>query len=983
MNATFVGVSAGGSYGTAFRTGDVHTGNVDGNFIFGSTVTNNYSYGNSQFVTRKVEEYDSDNWVDPPESRRLVEILARHRLLILAGELEDKVDCACHLAYLLREGLQDVPKEKVKVLERCRSKEPQTIEAALDGEVPTILLLTEISPRQFNPYTLSGLRQLLEARKGYAVLTTGNGRTDWGVAPGSTEAELWQELSSDSYYGAPLLREFLLTLLAPGEEPLPKWLLPEGSIELVSGVPLDEVVAKLRTPGRVRSFTEWLLRAPGALSREMIEKELAHREGDEQAVCEWYRQFDARNQLLIVGLTLLDGLPEDLVFTGLELLVRNVWRSSDPNLPQFDYCDLVRFSAYFDTVETEEGLVRIQSSSRKQREQILRVAWDLQRRRLLATLPELTEMIRISVTVQPESSGNGTDGSAEALPQKTGVPSNATSGRAFNRSPEGTLQFHQALVESFSLIGLLSIHVVEPQFLELAADSSKPVRQLAARALSAWRDAGHQESLFELLQTWWAEAVKISEADSRIARLWRRGEDPHAAVRAAVALTVGYSARFDRSNQMDSRLLALAVSFLQDRNPQVRESAAEAVHFIVAWHFRQVEPFLRGRVLQSGDFIVPIATGAAEACQLRMEETLAILDHWRAFARAEKRRSSPHKVSAREHLLAAVALTYGYIRFDNQEGSLQPEVVVANLRSLLMEETHPFVRRFAFYAIQLQAIRNFEAVIQFLQELLSQIHLQDRPAVVDVFAWTYLYQRSQLRGGNQRIAVGGTLYDVWTDSPRPLTDIEAILYGWLLDSSRPIVQQLAVDVFDRLGRTDLEKAERKLPAVPPEVPGAAQAMASAERPQPQVHALPVLGRLAVYCVAPRKPQVRSTLQPLLAEMIALQKVSRPPRPPVAPANPPRPPEVQRDPAEVLFERWGAMPNDATRAVARLLRRAFSLYRWRWVILLAILGSGIAIYRTAPFAVHALRKAYESVTRSAPAPQSKGAPAENTPQSPAP
>jgi hypothetical protein len=252
--------------------------------------------------------------------------------------------------------------------------------------------------------------------------------------------------------------------------------------------------------------------------------------------------------------------------------------------------------------------------------------------------------------------------------------------------------------------------------------------------------------------------------------------------------------------------------------------------------------------------------------------------------------------------------------------------------------------------------------------------------VVDVFAWTYLYQRSQLRGGNQRISVGGTLYDVWTDSTRPLTDIEAILYGWLLDSSRPIVQQLAVDVFDRLGRTDLEKAERKLPVRQPEVAGVAQAMASAGRPQPQIHSLPVLGRLAVYCVAPRKPQVRSTLQPLLAEMIALQKVSRLPRPPSAPTSPSRPPEVQRDPAEVLFERWGAMPNDATRAVARLLRRSFSLYRWRWVILLMILFSGIVIYRATPFAVDALRKAYESATRNTPAPQSTGAPAENAPQS---
>jgi hypothetical protein len=925
--------------------------------------------GQGQFFPIALEDYGSKQWVDPPRAEELVRLLEEHHLLILAGGLTDKKDCAEHLVHQLCGRLQERNAGKLQILEKCSGRDPQKIETALDDEEPRVLILPDVSPRQLIGQTPATLRSLLRGHQSYAILTTENNLEDWDILPGSLEAELWRELSWETYYGVPLLRDFLRQRLIDSKKEVPEHLLPDSEgLLLIEGLDMSRAVVTLRTPGKVRFFCDWLLSVKEPLTREQIEEQLARLGDDDESVAQWYRQFNPRYQLLVLGLILFDGLPDEIIFTGLELLVKNIWRSSDPSIPQFDYGDLVLCSAYFKKVESKRGPTRIRSTSQERRHCLLKLAWNHQRRRLLLALPVLREMIRISATTGPsESQGTSPAAATNIQPATAADGQGEAAGHALSRSSEDTLQLHQALVDSLGLISQLSPQVVERHFLELAADASESVQRLAARALSTWRDNGHEKDLFELLLGWWKEACEPWNVDSRIARLGDRGDDAFAAVRAAVALTVGYAARFDRENQLTSELYELLVRALEDRNPRVKKASSQALQLAVAWHFRQLEPLLRMRVLHSNDFLADVALGAAEACSLRTEETVAILDTWRAIARAEKRRSSPDRVSPRERLLATVALTYGEIRADRGEWPLSPELLCANLRSILMEELHPFVRSSAFAAIEKQALQNFDMVVRLLQDLLSQIQLQDRPAVVEIFTKTYLHQRHRLTDGDQKIEVDGRYYNVWMDSLRPLTEIEATLYGWLLDSSHPIVQQLAVDVFDRLGKTSLEIAERRFRATRPLVPTSPVHPEGADRrPQPQVRPLPLLGQAAVFCVAPRKPPVRATLQPLLAEVIALQRIPVP-----RPAGP-QPPQIEipRSPVATLLERWGGVTNDATKAVADLLGRAFALYRWRWAILSFALLLAFAVYQGAPFVYHQVQ---ESRAATAPVPVSTQGP----------
>jgi hypothetical protein len=908
-----------------------------------------------QFFPIRLEDYSTRRWVDPPQTQELVQLLEEHHFLILAGALDEKKDCADHLVYQLCRRLEDQGRARPMVLEKCSGRDPQKIETVLDEEEAKILILPDISPRQIVGQTLVTLRNLLRTHHSYAVLTTENSREDWGIVVGSLDAQLWRELSWESYYGVPLLSRFLRQQLLDSDKKVPKPVLDHPDPQhLVAEISLDDAVKQLRTPSRVHLFCEWLFRAKEPVLKDEIEECLAELQGDDQGVARWYGQFDPRYQLLILGLILFDGLPDEIIFTGLELLVKNIWRSSDPSIPQFDYGDLVQCSAYFKKVESERGPTRIRSISQERRHCILKLVWNNQRRRLLLALPVLREMIRISASnAQPDEIDDALSATAPAAQPVNGTAQHQATGRALSRSAEDTLQLHQALVDSLGLISRLSPQVVEQHFLDLAADSFESVQRLAARALSTWRDDGHEQELLALLLGWWREACEIWNTESRIAHLGDHGDDPFAAVRAAVALTVGYSARFDRENQLAPPLYELLVKVLEDRNPRVKKAASQALQLAVAWHFRQLEPLLRMRVLHSDDFLDAVARGAAEACSLRTEETIAILDHWRALARTEKRHSSPNRISPRERLIATVALTYGDIRADRGEWPLGPEILCANLQSILMEEVHPFVRHHAFAAIEKQALQNFELVVRLLQDLLSQIQLRDRPAVVEIFVKTYLYQRQRLNGGDRKLQIAGRSYEIWMESPRPLTELEATLYGWLLDSSHPIVQQLAVDIFDRLGKTSLEIAERRMRARRPlPVKGPAAAGGVDQRPQPQVRPLPVLGWLAVLCVAPRKPLVRATLQPLLAEVISLQALAAPPsvsRPAARATDPPPPSELPRPPIDALLERWNGVPNDATKAVARLLGRAFFLYRWRRAILTLILLAALGVYYGTPAA----------------------------------
>src|SRR6185295_3516308 len=134
----------------------------------------------TEYFEPSLDSYGDKNWPSPPKAGEMVELLVRHRLLILGGPLEDKTDAARHIAFRLRKSL---PQEGggVQVRERYDGQDPIRIEGSFGKEAGTIVLLPEVAPHHLSRYTFDSLWSTLRSGGSYAILTTNCSRSQWGV----------------------------------------------------------------------------------------------------------------------------------------------------------------------------------------------------------------------------------------------------------------------------------------------------------------------------------------------------------------------------------------------------------------------------------------------------------------------------------------------------------------------------------------------------------------------------------------------------------------------------------------------------------------------------------------------------------------------------------------------------------------------------------------------------------------------------------
>ena len=90
-----------------------------------------YQVTEEQFSEPTLDGFAEGEWVRPLRAGELVQRLREQRLILIGGDLEDKMDCAYHLAFLLREMLK-AEGLLARVREKGRGKEPQGFETLLE-----------------------------------------------------------------------------------------------------------------------------------------------------------------------------------------------------------------------------------------------------------------------------------------------------------------------------------------------------------------------------------------------------------------------------------------------------------------------------------------------------------------------------------------------------------------------------------------------------------------------------------------------------------------------------------------------------------------------------------------------------------------------------------------------------------------------------------------------------------------------------------
>lgn len=897
---------------------------------------------------------DTSDWVESPQARQLANRLSNLRLLVLSGNRLDETMVARRLAWQIREDLRKEGRD-VCVREWIRTSAEQKWESLFTETGTTILLIPEVRPRDLG-HRLDRLLPLLKARNGFAVMTTDSSKADWCL---TSESDYWIELSWESFYGAPFLYEYLVRQLRGFTAILPAGVLPQGigpGLPLIAGITLMEVVQRLQSPDAIRRFLVSLAEVTSPVSEREVRALLGQFSSERDSIYRWYSRLERRDQALALGLALFDALPDDQVFAGLELIINNAWRSTDPFLTHFDYSDLGRLGNFFRFMDLGSGGGWIEVPSERERDEILRAAWTLQRRRLLATLPVVTELVK-GLTVDNTWEGDARRGKVEKKTENAtnssgvGEPSlRWRSDEALERALFGTLRrrsfLQQAIIGFLSRVALLSTDAVETCFHELAVEGSEAERRVIAQAFAEWRQAQGAEELFKLLHRWWREGCRVPSIAGKGEEQRKKEEKRLAATRATVALAVGYASLYDPPNQLHASLREIFPSLLQDHDPLVRNGTLEiTIPLVLRQHLRQLHGVVKKRVAQDESLVQTVGFGIALAYGRDPLEASSVIRSWLETTAFDEKLATSQRVPGRERLLATVVYACGYIKFQSVQGCLGPEDVFEILRSVLNSESHPIVRRAVLVALGLQAVHSFEVASSIMTPLVAEVTLDDRAFIVGVLVRAYLHQRQELKGGDDKLEVGGIKYDVWTSKSRPLTPIEVFLYTWVDNSVYPVAQQVALQTFAAIAATDLEWQERAFKLRPrgvvAEVPVNAQATHAMS---PRLRILGPLGWMSVFLSAPADPEARPILAPLLAEVVEIRSSGLPVRPYGYLINSAS--EQSKESPQSIEDRVRALPHipmllgrlqgapvEKVKEITVALGRAIDIYRWRWPIVI--------------------------------------------------
>jgi hypothetical protein len=544
---------------------------------------------------------------------------------------------------------------------------------------------------------------------------------------------------------------------------------------LADGLTLLRAVELLRTPGHIHNFVEMLCQYKKPLKSDEIWQALKTAQETQDAFHQWFQTIlQPREQWLTIGLGLFDGLLDDQFFTAFEQVITTAWREREPGLVLPDYHDLDNLEDFYRQVKTQTAAVKIESRIPNQRQAVMRLAWKSHRRKLLAALPVLQSLAQKSIH------------------RRASNPS--LYGDSVRRN-----EIRRTISEALSDIGLISAEAIEDILIEFASDEDSVVQAITGRALARWRVYERDDALFDLLEHW-KDDTRLREAVT-IAQEGREQTDhasPEAYIRATIALTAGYAAQYDPTNQMPERLIKLLLDLAADQNSLVRSRfRGYTLPTVVPLHLSQVAPVLHDDLVRYIDLVQAIGASLGKAYRFSPEEVIALLDAWEVECEQNRPgRYNPDHITHRDAVLAAIAFTYGQIEYGPGTGPLTADRAFTKLQRILENENHPFVRNAVVLAITFQAQQHFTRIEPQLKRLVMEVTPNEREEIVKIFSSIYLQQRADLAGGDDVIEKDGREYAIWLEAQqRPLTAIEKAMFRWLNSDGNPIARQIATQSF--------------------------------------------------------------------------------------------------------------------------------------------------------------------------------------------
>jgi hypothetical protein len=895
----------------------------DSNIVAEGNISISY-HQDAEFHHVRLEDYAAPAYPEPVKLSEFTSIAHKHHLIVLRGRSRlDTSGLARHIAWALSD--RGPGAERLSGLESEAGASPSRLRATIRRtEHQSVFVLSEVNPPEIRVDDLLEMQEAARRKHHFIVVTTEKPIEKWYFTH-SGPPPYWCEIDEAALFTSPSLAQTLIHRLISERARLPPGAIPldlEPDQPLAGQLTSTEVAQKLGTLRAVNEFVALCLALPqleesgicrcidGALANTNVpaEKEFAA----------WFAGLDQRQRLLALNASFLGGLYEDQFFAALEQLFSSIWRPRDPLLRAFDYDDLEGLTKYIELVPTPRDMRIIQTRLPDQRILMLQEAWKGQRRQVIAALPHIAHIVRLSVEARSRD-------------------------RELYLSDVRRRQIRRIIGDTLSDLGIIDTEVVEPTLLDLAADTSIGVQLVAARALARWRYYGEDQKLLETLREWQEGSHVISIIQLLLSQ--RGGNEEQSAgayVRATIALTVGIASRYDPPNRLSDQLLKLFRELAFDYERLVRHRFVnETLPEVVVRHLAQVRDDLK-RWTWYVHLRQPIVKCLELTYRVSPQVVTQTLAQWHNECNSTRPATFDKRtITQRETVMATVARTYGEIADEEGYGILSADEIFRRLQIILNDEQHPFVRSAVVWAISRQATRNFALVEPLLKEIVQLVAAEERKSIVNILFEVYRDQRAELVGGDESARVNEKNYRVWfAPDERPRTTIEIAMQDWVKDDQTPVAGQIglwAIVEFVHQLEAELERRGAQLAEARRNATPSAAQPAAAPTLIPALNVVsPTLGPWATtvvpWLVTIGATQYRPLVRSLLPEALARRR-------------------SQAEAAGSVYERWRAQSDQVIKALGERLPTAVGLVERGCAVQIAV---AVALLVLLSFVISAVR-----------------------------
>lgn len=759
------------------------------------SISQSFSERPDFFERKDLHFFGSENFprITDPGFRNYWESLVHSqtsRVLVIAGNHEDKADITLHIAELIREHFSD--QARVSIYEWGQTSSNRLLASIRgDGEQDYKSTFNNIKvfilPRLLPQHISNDLQELWESAQhgqSYVLAYTDVPYQRW-VMPSHLHTNVWWEPGMEIFQSKDITTFVVRDL-------------QRKQIALDRDLVLDlyaQIHAGIKTISRAKELICILVSESKPLIHENICQAIEKTNRDRKILLKkWFLDdLNQHDQFLVIGITLFKGLFIDQFFAILERVIANVWQKREPSLRASDHGDLMKFGNYCKTSSvsyTDQSNDRlVELIQRDDGRVLLALAWESHQRQIVSALEEVAGIVK------------------QFIKKNFVSPSDLELFGSRIKTNKLRSCFKQTLVEIGLIYPRESINSIQNILLSLAQNESYEIKNITAETLSDWYNYDEsQQQVLEIFKRFY----DYSGNSAYFSGLEIETESESSLqdnARSTVAIALGYAIAANEPGLLSSDLYKWLEKIAKsDSKTVLAHFESHTLRYTIDQHFadEKIQLFLK-KIAQINlqdypdyDLGKAVATNLARKYSEseNLQECKAILELlsiWVKEAESQYPKNIPYKGSQQDYLLRTVALTYGEISINPKNRDFDNQKALDLLSYIVLDRKprHSLVRESINIAICARAKKELPTIEHALRDLLGLLTINFQEILLSSLKEAYLEQRKQLKDGETKYKD----FPVWIDTKRPLTFTEIVLLRWLDDEKHPIAQKFATRAF--------------------------------------------------------------------------------------------------------------------------------------------------------------------------------------------